>query len=185
MDNSDILSFPSIYLSHFELYVLDVASMEEFYTRYLGFVVTDRGEGKKAMVFLSRNPDEHHQLVLNPRQSHKTVESPVDHISFRIHSIASLRVFHKALLSSPAVLETVSHGTTWSIYFRDPEGNRLELFTDTPWHVNQPCKFKINLELSNEKLLEFTEHRIKDLPGFRTLADWKKSHTDSISARKD
>ena len=38
MDNSDILSFPSIYLSHFELYVLDVASMEEFYTRYLGSV---------------------------------------------------------------------------------------------------------------------------------------------------
>jgi len=184
MGNSDILSFPSIYLSHFELYVLDVASMEEFYTRYLGFVVTDRGEGKNAMVFLSRNPDEHHQLVLNPRQSHKTVESPVDHISFRIDSIANLRVFHKALLSGPTVLETVSHGTTWSIYFRDPEGNRLELFTDTPWHVNQPCKFKINLELSNEKLLEFTEHRIKDLPGFRTLADWKKSHADSISARK-
>ena len=89
MDQLDISSFPSLYLSHFELYVLDVACMEEFYTRYLGFVVTDRGEGRNGMVFLSRNPDEHHQLVLNPRQSHKTVESPVDHISFRIDSIAN------------------------------------------------------------------------------------------------
>lgn len=176
MDISEIFSFPNIYLSHFELYVHDVVSMEEFYTRYLGFVVTDRGEGNNGMVFLSRNPDEHHQLVLNPRQSHKPVESPVDHISFRINSIADLRVFHKALLSSSTTLQTVSHGTTWSIYFRDPEGNRLELFTDTPWHVNQPCKFEINFELSNEKLLEFTEHRIRDLPGFRVRVLGCKKH---------
>ncbi len=174
-----------MYLSHFELYVRDTVSMEEFYTSYLGFVVTDRGEGKNAMVFLSRNPAEHHQLVLNPRQSHKAVESPVDHISFRIDSIANLRVFHKALLSSSTTFETVSHGTTWSIYFRDPEENRLELFTDTPWHVNQPCRFEINLELSDEKLLEFTEQTIKDLPGFRAVEDWRQSHIDSISTGQD
>jgi len=181
MENSKSSSFPDIYLSHFEIYVRDVVSMEEFYTRYLGFVVTDRGEGKNAMVFLSRNPDEHHQLVLNPRQSDKAVESPVDHISFRMDSITNLRVFHKALLSSSTTFETVSHGTTWSIYFRDPEGNRLELFTDTPWHVNQPCKFEINLGLSNEELIEYTEHRIKALPGFRELEDRRKSHINSLS----
>jgi catechol-2,3-dioxygenase len=182
MENSKSPSFPDMYLSHFELYVRDILSMEEFYTRYLGFVVTDRGEGENAMVFLSRNPDEHHQLVLNPRQSHKAVESPVDHISFRIDSIANLRVFHKALLSSSTTFETVSHGTTWSIYFRDPEENRLELFTDTPWHVNQPCKFEIDLGLPNEELLEYTEHRIKALPGFRKVEDWRKSHINSLSA---
>ena len=182
MENSKSPSFPDIYLSHFELYVRDIVSMEEFYTRYLGFVVTDRGKGKNAMVFLSRNPDEHHQLVLNSRQSHKAVKSPVDHISFRIDSIANLRVFHKALLSSSTTFETVSHGTTWSIYFRDPEENRLELFTDTPWHVNQPCKFEIDLGLSNEELLEYTEHRIKALPGFREVEDWRKLHINSLSA---
>ena len=182
MENSGIFFFPNISLSHFELYVRDIISMEEFYSRYLGFVVTDRGEGENGMVFLSRNPDEHHQLVLNPRQSLKSVESPVDHISFRVDSIEKLRVFNNALLSSSTILQTVSHGTTWSIYFRDPEGNRLELFTDTPWHVNQPCKFEINFELSNEELLEFTEERIKDLPGFREVEDWRESHINSINA---
>ena len=177
-----ISPFPNIALSHFELYVLDVVSMEEFYTRHLGFVVTDRGEGENGMVFLSRHPDEHHQLVLNPRQSDKAVESPVDHISFRVDSISNLRVFHEALLSSATSLQTVSHGTTWSIYFRDPEDNRLELFTETPWHVNQPCRFEIDFALPNGKLLEFTEHKIKDLPGFRAVNDWKKSHIDSISS---
>ena len=32
----------------------------------------------------------------------------------------------------------MSHGNTLSIYFNDPEGNGLEVFWDTPWHVAQP-----------------------------------------------
>ena len=174
------MNFPNIRLSHFELYVLDVATMEEFYQRYLGFVVTDRGEGSDAMVFLSRNPEEHHQLVLNPRQLLEPVESPVDHISFRMDSITDLRVFYKALQMSSTELQTVSHGTTWSIYFRDPEGNRIELFTDTPWHVNQPCKFDINFDLSNQDLLEFTENKIKDLPGFSKIEGSSESQAESL-----
>ena len=174
------MKFPNIRLSHFELYVADTATMEDFYTRYLGFVVTDRGEGSDAMVFLSRNPREHHQLVLNPGQLRKPVESPLDHISFRMDSINDLRVFHKALLSSPTAVQTVSHGTTWSLYFRDPEENRIELFTDTPWHVNQPCKFEINLDLSNQDLLEFTKKQIEVLPGFSNLEDWTELQTKSF-----
>ena len=180
MENPNIPSFPNLYLSHFELYVENVASMESFYTDYLGFVVTDRGEGKDAMVFLNRNPNEHHQLVLNPRQSDKEIESPIDHISFRVDSIAGLRVFHQTLQTSSTILQTVSHGTTWSIYFRDPEGNRLEIFADTPWHVSQPCRFEIDFELSNEELLEFTEDKIKDLPGFDAIEGWTESHFKSI-----
>jgi catechol 2,3-dioxygenase len=169
-------------LSHFELFVRDLVGMEEFYTRNLGFVVTDRGAGENGMVFLSRNPDEHHQLVLNPDQSRKKFLSPVDHISFRIASIADLRIFRSALISGSICLQAVSHGTTWSIYFRDPEDNRLELFTDTPWHVNQPCKFDINLDLTDAKLIEFTEQKISEMPGFRPVEDWRKSHLDSIGS---
>jgi catechol 2,3-dioxygenase len=182
MSKSKNTPFPNIRLSHFELYVADVAIMENFYTQHLGFVVTDRGEGNNAMVFLSRNPEEHHQLVLNPGQLSQPIESPVDHISFRVDSISDLRVFHKSLHSSSAELQPVSHGTTWSIYFRDPEGNRIELFSDTPWHVNQPCRFGIDFNLSDQELLEFTESRIKNLPGFREIGDWRKSHTLSIGA---
>jgi len=181
MNNIEVPSFPNISLSHFELYVDDAVSMEEFYTRFLGFVVTDRGEGKDAMVFLSRNPEEHHQLVLSPGQSRKTIESPLDHISFRVDSITSLRTFHSALEAGPAKLQTVSHGTTWSIYFRDPEDNRLELFTETPWHVNQPCRFEIDFKMSDKALLDFTERSIKKLAGFDKIENWQESHFDTIS----
>ena len=134
------------------------------------------------MLFLNRNPEEHHQLVLNPAQLSRPIESPVDHISFRVDSISDLRLFHQVLLPSSTELQTVSHGATWSLYFRDPEGNRIELFSDTPWHVNQPCRFEINLDLSDKELLEFTENRIKDLPGFIDVGDWRESHSKSTSA---
>jgi hypothetical protein len=77
----------------------------------------------------------------------------------------------------------VSHGTTWSIYFRDPEDNRLELFTDTPWHVNQPCRFEVDFAMSNEELLEFTERRIKDLPGFVEVSKWRESHSKTVNEK--
>ena len=32
----------------------------------------------------------------------------------------------------------VSHGNAWSLYFTDPEGNGLECFVDSPFHVAQP-----------------------------------------------
>ena len=177
MTNHTEISAPDLSLSHFELYVADVNSMQDFYTRCLGFVVTDRGQGASGMVFLSRNPDEHHQIVLNPRPSRHSRESPLDHISFRVSKLDQIRSFHGALVSFPHVsVDAVSHGTTWSLYFRDPEENRIEIFCDTPWHVNQPCKFTIDLALEDGELYEYTEQQIRNLPGFKPLKEWRQSH---------
>jgi catechol-2,3-dioxygenase len=182
MPDKDKNNFSNMLLSHVELYVKDIVLMEKFYTENLGFIVTDRGEGPSAMVFLSRNPEEHHQIVLNPRQTHQTVQSPIDHISFRVKSISDLRGFNDALTSNPAIeLQTVSHGTTWSLYFRDPETNRFEIFTDTPWYVNQPCKFQVNLAVTDEDLIQYTKNKIENMPGFSVVDDWKNLHTNNLA----
>ena len=60
---------PAIAFSHIGIYVTDLAPMEAFYTGVFGFTVTDRGHldtprGQVALVFLSRDPGEHHQFVL-------------------------------------------------------------------------------------------------------------------------
>lgn len=179
-----MISPPNLSLSHFELYVHDVPRMEAFYAHRLGFVVTDRGTGPDGLVFMSRNPDEHHQLVLNPQPSRRASGSPLDHISFRVASLADVRAVHAALKDDRnAALEAVSHGNSWSIYFRDPEGNRLEVFADTPWHVAQPCRFPIDFTLDDERLRAQTEQRIRDLPGFRPAKDWKKAHAGSVGGR--
>ncbi|HVJ23513.1 MAG TPA: VOC family protein, partial [Burkholderiales bacterium] len=58
-------SVPEFSFSHMGLYVTDAARMEDFYTRVLGFAVTDRGNlGSVNIVFLSRDPREHHQIIL-------------------------------------------------------------------------------------------------------------------------
>ena len=174
-------NFANMLLSHIELYVQDITLMESFYTQSLGFVVTDRGQGENAMVFLSRSPKEHHQIVLNPRESHRSIESPVDHISFRVESLSALRCFNCALKVKPEIsIQTVSHGSTWSIYFRDPEGNRFEIFTDTPWYVNQPCKFEIDLELTDEQLMQFTKAKIEVMAGFSVAEEWQVTHQGNL-----
>ncbi|OZG72341.1 glyoxalase [Hahella sp. CCB-MM4] len=174
------MKFPNMLLSHFELYVQNITQMESFYRDVLGFVVTDRGAGSEGMVFLSRSPEEHHQLVLNPRPDFRTQASPLDHISFRVAELSDLRQFYRALSEAGIDFDAVSHGTTWSLYFRDPENNRLEIFTDTPWYVHQPCKFKVDLSLSDEELYAHTEAEIKDMPGFSAASNWRKDHTSKM-----
>ena len=50
-------------LSHLEIVVGEIEPMEHFYTQSLGFEVTDRSahRGDGEMVFLSQDPNEHHQ----------------------------------------------------------------------------------------------------------------------------
>jgi len=57
---------PAVSFSHFGVYVTDIAKMERFYTRALGFIVTDKGNiGADDLVFMSRDPGEHHQMIMS------------------------------------------------------------------------------------------------------------------------
>jgi catechol 2,3-dioxygenase len=86
-------------------------------------------------VFLSRNPDEHHQIVLVPGRDPAHL-STINQISFRVISLPELRRIHAQLVSEPvALINPTNHGGSWSVYFLDPEGNRIELFVQTPWYM--------------------------------------------------
>ena len=51
--------------SHLGFYVQDQARMSRYYKDVLCFTETDQGDlGPVRLVFLSRNPAEHHQIVL-------------------------------------------------------------------------------------------------------------------------
>ncbi len=159
-------------LSHIELETAHVAAMAQFYTNALGFVVTDRSVSGN-MVFLSRSPAEHHQLVLSQVDKTGDDRGPLDHIAFRVAAFGDLQTLHRNLEQEPgAGAEGVSHGNAWSIYCRDPDGNRLELFVDTPWHVDQPVRFPIDLTLPEAALRQATEDAIRHLPGFAERAAW-------------
>jgi catechol 2,3-dioxygenase len=133
---------PVIAFSHLGIHVRDAAAMEDFYSRVLGFTVTDRGElGGAQLVFLSRDPREHHQIVQVAGRPERLPYNVVNQISFRVAGLPELRQVY-ALLRGEAVrdLVAVTHGNAWSVYFLDPDGNRLEIYTDTPWYVPQPLR---------------------------------------------
>lgn len=96
-------------------------------------------------------------------------------MSFRADSLSALRDIYKALRREPVVeLGPISHGNAISAYFRDPEGNRLEVFVDTEWHVPQPCAAPVDLLKSDDEIMALVERQIADLPGVRARADWER-----------
>ena len=70
-------------------------------------------------------------------------------------------------------LVPVSHGNALSVYFHDPEGNRIELFVDTPWYVQQPLRLPMDMRLSDDELWAWAEARGEEaarLPAGRGVA---------------
>ena len=166
---------PNARLAHIGFYVPDIAKMEAFYTRFFNFTVTDRGMlGQTELVFLSADPDEHHQVVLASGRPAGLPFNVINQLSFRVASLGDLRAFHTRLADEPiSEIRPVSHGNAWSVYFRDPEGNRIELYLDTPWYVSQPFREPLDLGLSDEEILKETERLCRASPGFRPHADWR------------
>jgi len=161
--------------SHIGLYVTDLDRMAGFYKRALRFTQTDAGDlGPVQLVFLSRDPNEHHQLVLATGRPADMAFNVVNQLSFRVPDLATLRAFHGRLLDEGATdMQPVTHGNAVSVYCRDPEGNRLELFMDTPWYCDQPLREPIDLALSDEAILARAEAIAKRFPKFMSRAQWQ------------
>jgi catechol-2,3-dioxygenase len=170
-------SVPEFSFSHMGIFVTDPARMEDFYTRVLGFAVTDRGMlGSVSLVFLSRDAREHHQIVLAAGRPAGAGFNPINQISFRMADFAGLREMHRRLeREGVSELSPVSHGNALSLYFKDPEGNRIELFVDTPWYVEQPVRVAIDIRLSDAEIWAWAERDARARPGFRPVEEWRVS----------
>src|SRR5688572_7009279 len=126
-------ALPKLSFSHFGVNVVDLAKMEDFYTRVLGFTVTDRGSTLGLdIIFLSRDPTEHHQIIfatgrpktLPPNTANQMFGPVVNQISFRMNSLGDLRKLSQTLKDEKVEgAMALDHGIGWSLYFPDPEGN--------------------------------------------------------------
>jgi len=165
---------PQMAFSHIGLYVTDMESMVSFYTDVLGFSVTDRARIRENdVVFLSRSPDEHHQIVLVPGRAPQS-PSTVNQISFRVIGLAELRRLHAQLVGlGVSGINPTNHGGSWSVYFSDPEGNRIELLAQTPWYV-PPVSVSLDLSLSDAEIYSLTEAMVEKIPGHMPRAQWRE-----------
>ena len=165
----------ALVFSHLGFYVRDIERMTAFYKGPMGFFETDRGLlGTVQLVFLSRDPGEHHQIVLASGRPEGPGFNLINQISLRVPDLATLRAVRDGVMAEPDVSElvTATHGNAISIYFRDPEGNRLEVFFDTPWYCTQPLRVPVDLEQPDGALLAQSEALARAQPDFEPRAAW-------------
>jgi catechol 2,3-dioxygenase len=172
-------------LAHIGLYAHDKPKLERFYTTVLGLVVTDSGAARSGaeLTFLSASPGNHHQLVLASGRPDTSGFNPINQISFMVDSLADLREVHKRALEHGATdMRVISHGNAWSCYFKDPEGNVVEAYLDTPFHVPQPHGDPLDLSRSDAEILRETEAICRADPGFMMMEDFKRAMEKRLSA---
>ena len=169
-------STPPVHFSHVGIFVTDIGRMERFYTEFLSFLVSDAGNlGTVRMVFLSRDPHDHHQIVLVEGRPPEAKFSVINQISLRVENLDALRHFQANAAAHGATnVLAVTHGNAISVYFWDPEGNRVEVFIDTPWYVQQPLREPIDLSLPDAQVWRWAEAHASKLPGFQPVEDWRQ-----------
>lgn len=162
-------------LTHVGLFTKDIEVLEKFYTKVLGLMVTDRGllarMNNTPIVFLSGSADSHHQLVLAVGDSPTVMQQ----LSFKVSTLDELRTMaNRASDYGVEGFRPWDHGNAWSVYFFDPQGNLVEVYMDTIFHVAQPHGRMLDLSLTDQEILNNTFNAIKDDPTFGYMEDWQE-----------
>ena len=118
------------HLDHLVLTVQDIQTTCEFYSSVLGMQEVTFAEGRKALQFGNQKINLHQKgKEFDPKAQHPTPGSadlcfltsmPLEHV------IAHLQTCNVSLLLGP-VERTGATKSLLSIYFRDPDGNLLEV----------------------------------------------------------
>ena len=170
--------------AHALIYVVDMDDMIDFYTNVLGFTVTDRdpiaGEGSPEVAFLTSAPNHHHQFAFLQTRKESGDSNSLNHLAFRVGSLTDVKATIETLETDGRAtkMAPVTHGNAWSIYFTDPEGNGLEVFCDTPFHVAQPIATSWDPELDEAELTAWTEETFRDNGRFGPIGDFYSSQQE-------
>jgi len=162
------------------LFVRDVERMIDFYGRVLGLSVSDgrnmakgAARGDSEIIFLSNDPQIHQQLQLSNALFGEDDCNVVHQVSFRLGGLAELREIARRVVEETQMeVDQLDHGNAWSLYFRDPEGNMLELYVETPWQVDQPFAKSFDILQPDDVIMAATHERVRNLTG---VDPWKSS----------
>ena len=119
-------------LGHIVLKVRDAAKSRDFYTRTLGLKVAHE-ELERGAVFLSFG-EAHHDLALFQLATGEAADATqpgLHHMAWQLGTFDELQAAYRELKALGVPIEsTIEHNVTRSVYFRDPDGNRVELYCD-------------------------------------------------------
>ena len=178
---------PRLTLGHVTLAGRDIDRLCAFYCDVLGFQITNRGPvpGGAEIIFLSQDPEAHHQIAMV-----SGAEAPdrgfvmVDHMALRTGTLDDLRVLREKLTDAGVKdIIPICHGNAWSLYFSDCEGNGVECFVDTPFHVAQPFAQGMDLDLSDAEIEDATRELVENEPEYQPFEEWRAAFTRQLENR--
>jgi catechol 2,3-dioxygenase len=190
---SAVKAAPNLKFTHIGLVVSNIEIMTRFYVDVLGFTITDRGVfGAMDVVFLSRDPEEHHQIVLTtgrpailPANTINPAFGPsIQQISFKMGTLADLRDMKSRLEGGGATdITAASHGNAWSVYAHDPDGNYIEFYIDTDWYASQPFYVPLDLNKTDAEIFAETRLLCEASPGFKPVEQWRSDISKVMAPR--
>jgi catechol 2,3-dioxygenase len=170
-------------LTHLGVFTDRPDAMQAFYTATLGLVVSDTGMGnyfRRRIIFMTGHALEHHEFVLVAREQGDPPGGALFQISFKVGSLDELRsAVARAKQAGATDLKLIDHGNSWSAYFRDPDGNRVEVYRDTGWYVPQPYADELDLAADDVHIIQQTALRLSTVPGVVPQHQW----SEQIAAR--
>lgn len=119
-------------LGHANLFVTDVERSLEFYNRVVGLEVVYRKaamddlEGPAAGGFLSNGNTHHDIAVFRHPKAPK-----LNHLAFELECEADLVEGYRVGVESGVDFRVADHDITRSLYTRDPDGNGIEIYSDS------------------------------------------------------
>jgi catechol-2,3-dioxygenase len=136
--------------------------MAAFYRDVMGMqIVSNVDIPSVQMIFLSSRPSEEaHELVF-------TSNPELAHVAFKVETLADLRAFYQHIVEKGLPIEAAfNHGASLAFYFRDLEGNLIEIYWPTDLASKQPDSYPIDLSLPETTLWEIiAEHAAQSETG--------------------
>ncbi len=156
-------SIAPIQMAHFVLRTRSLETLKAWYGKVLGARVVFENPVIAFMTF----DEEHHRLALvqNPELRDADARSVgLEHVAFTFGDLGGLlHTYERLRTAGIEPYWCVNHGPTTSLYYRDPEGNQVELQIDNFESVDKLqgffrsgsfAKNPIGVEFNPDKLLE-------------------------------
>ena len=129
------MSYRPKYLGHVNIYVRNVERSHKWYEDVLGLHTYDYIPDRAA--FMSADQEQSHEVALMQVGDDALLQQKrqvgLNHMAWMMHSLDDLKDAYRSLKDLNVPIEHISdHGISIGIYFRDPDGNGIEVSYELP-----------------------------------------------------
>jgi catechol 2,3-dioxygenase len=144
-------------LGHVGYFVKDLEVMKDFWGNFMGMTLTKSNAGA---AFYSAYPDQvDHEIAIMKGRPEADDDQLIQQISLRVESLDNIRDFKRRAIEKGYTIDRlVTHASAIGLYFRDPEGNRVETFWLTGLPSWAMISVPIDIDRSDEEVMADVRH---------------------------